>query len=116
MDVSIRQVRSAVRQLARGKHPNAVRYPDAIRDAIVTLARTRLGQGQSVAQIAQAVGISLPTLGAWLARPRPGLRPVAVVSGPEPGRRAGVVLVTPQGFRVEGLDGDALVAVLRALQ
>ena len=116
MDASIRRLRSTVRQLARGKHPNAVRYPGAVRDAVVTLARARLGHGQPLAQIAQAVGISMPTLGAWLARPRPGLRPVVVMSGAEPARRAGVVLVTPQGFRVEGLDGDALVAVLRALQ
>lgn len=116
MDASIRRLRSTVRQLARGRHPNAVRYPDAVRDAVVALARTRIGHGQSVAQVAQAVGISMPTLGAWLVRPRPGLRPVAVVSAPAPERRAGIVLVTPQGFRVEGLDDDALVAVLRALQ
>jgi len=29
---------------------------------------------------------------------------------------ATIVLVTPEGFRVEGLDGEALVAVLRALR
>jgi hypothetical protein len=94
MDASIRRLRFTIRQLARGKHPNAIRYPSGVRDAVVTLARTRLGHGQSVAQIAQAVGISMPTLGAWLARPRPGLRPVAIVPAPEPERHAGIVLVT----------------------
>lgn len=115
MDAAIRQLRSTTRQLARGKHPSGVRYPGPFRDAVVTLARTRLGHGQSRARIARDVGVSFPTLVAWL--DRPGLRPVAVVSDPEPARerRSGVVLVTPQGFRVEGLDGDALVAVLRAL-
>ena len=86
---------------------------------MVTLARARMGPGHSRAQVARAVGISFPTLEAWLARPgRPGVRPVAVVPerDPEPAPRSAVVLVTPQGFRVEGLDGDALVAVLRALQ
>ena len=118
MDAAIRRLRSTARQLARGKHPSGVRYPAPFRDAVITLARTRVGHGQSLAQVARDVGVSFPTLVAWLERPgRPGLRPVAVVSepDPEPERRSRVVLVTPQGFRVEGLDGHALVAVLRAL-
>ena len=115
MDAAIRRLRSTARQLARGKHPSGVRYPAPFRDAVVTLARTRVGQGQPLAQVARDVGVSFPTLVAWLERP--GLRPVAVVAAPdpEPERLSRVVLVTPQGFRVEGLDGDALVAMLRAL-
>ena len=115
MNASIRRLRSTARQLARGRHPSGVRYPAPFRDAVVALARTRLGHGQSRAHVARDVGVAVPTLVAWL--DRPGLRPVAVVSesDPERERRSGVVLVTPQGFRVEGLDGDALVAVLRAL-
>jgi len=119
MDAVIRQLRSTARQLTRGKHPNGIRYPTYFRDAVVTLPRTRVGHGQSLAQVARAVGISFPTLAAWLEGPgRPDLRPVAVVREPESGpmRQSSVVLVTPQGFRIEGLDGDALVAVLRALQ
>ncbi len=118
MDASIRQLRSVARQLARGKHPSGVRYPTTFRDAVVTLARTRLGRGQSLAHVARDVGISFPTLAAWLERPsRPGLRPVALrpERDPETAPRSSVVLVTPQGFRVEGLDVDALMAVLRAL-
>ena len=118
MDAAIRQLRSTARQLARGKLPGGVRYPAHFRDAVVTLARSRVGHGQSRAQVARAVGISFPTLAAWLGRPgQLGLRPVAVVPepDPEPTRPSSVVLVTPQGFRVEGLDGAVLVAVLRAL-
>ena len=118
MDAAIRQLRTTARQLARGKHPSGIRYPAAFRDAVVTLARRRLGHGQSLAHVAWEVGVSCPTLAAWLERPgRPSLRPVAVA--PEldstTEQHAPVVLVTPQGFRVEGLDGDALIAVLRAL-
>ncbi len=119
MDASIRRLRSTARQLARGKHPSGVRYPAPFRDAVVTLARTRVGHGQSRAQVARDVGVAFPTLVAWLERPRrPALRPVAVAPTPDPGPtpRSSVVLVTPHGFRVEGLEGDALVAVLRALQ
>jgi len=119
MDGSLRQLRSTVRRLARGKHPNAVRYPASVRAAIVALARTRLGQGQSLARVAQGVGVSFPTLASWLAGPaQPALRPVTIgpAAPPPPARPASsIVLVTPHGIRVEGLDGDTLVAVLRAL-
>jgi len=118
MDAAIRQLRSTARQLARGKHPSGIRYPAVFRDAVVTVARTRVGHGQSLAHVAREVGVSFPTLAAWLERPgRPSLRPVAVAPELDPPteRRSPVVLVTPQGFRVEGLDGDGLVAVLRAL-
>ena len=119
MDAAIRQLRATARQLTRGKHPTGVRYPVSFRHAVVSVAGPRVGHGHSLAQVARAIGISFPTLAAWLARPgRLSVRPVAVVAepDPEPARRSSVVLVTPQGFRVEGLDGDALVAVLRALQ
>jgi hypothetical protein len=45
------------------------------------------------------------------------LRPVAVAAAPTPERSAVArpVLVTPQGVRVEGLDHDGLIVVLRAL-
>jgi hypothetical protein len=119
MDVSIRQVRSTIRRCARGKHPNAVRYPARVREAVVALARTRLGQGQSLARVARGVGLSFPTLTTWLAGPaEPALRPVTLAPAPQPVATppGPVVLVTPEGFRVEGLDGATLVAVLRSLR
>jgi hypothetical protein len=119
MGVSIRQVRSTIRRCARGKHPNAVRYPAAVRDAVVALARTQLGQGQSLAGVARGVGVSFPTLTTWLAGPaEPALRPVTLAPVPDPVATppATLVLVTPEGFRVEGLDGETLVAVLRSLR
>ena len=118
MEGSIRQLRSTVRRLARGKHPNAVRYPVPVRQAVIAFARARLRQGQSLARVAQGVGVSFPTLASWLAEPGAArLRPVTVAPtvAPVAPPRATIVLVTPQGVRVEGLDGDTLVAVLRAL-
>ena len=118
MEAAIRQLRTTTRRLARGKHPSGVRYPGSFRDAVIALARRRVGHGQSLAHVAREVGVSFPTLAAWLERPAwPSLRAVAVAPELDPPseRRGHVVLVTPQGFRVEGLDGDALIAVLRAL-
>jgi transcriptional regulator with XRE-family HTH domain len=90
-----------------------------VREAVVALARTRLGQGQSLARVARGVGLSFPTLTTWLAgRAEPVLRPVTLTSAPAPVATppATIVLVTPEGFRVEGLDGETVIAVLRSLR
>jgi transposase-like protein len=119
MQTSIARVRSEVRQLARGKAPRAVRYPVAVRDAAVALARPRVREGDSVRQVAQALGVSEPTLARWLQSLAPAvLRPVAMTAPepePAPAEHHEVVLITAQGVRVEGLDRDAVIAVLRAL-
>jgi len=118
MDAAIRRLRAEAERLARGKPRSQVRYPDGFRRAAVALARLRLGSGGSRTRLAQALGVSEPTLTKWL-RPAapPALRPVAVTPPPtlERATDAGPVLTTPNGVRVIGLDCDALVAVLRAL-
>jgi hypothetical protein len=125
MNDPIRQLRSDVRHLTHGKVPTAVRYPAAFQTAAVVLARPRLSRGLSIARVARDLGLPSQALGRWLRRPaaapvarsRGVIRPVAVVpaavavSGPP----AGPVLLTPQGLRVEGLDREGLIAVLRAL-
>jgi hypothetical protein len=72
----------------------------------------------AVSRVASELGLPTRSLVRWLeTHARPVLRPVAIA--PEPGtsaeRSAGSVLTTPHGLRVEGLDREALVAVLRAL-
>jgi transposase-like protein len=118
MDDEVGRLRAEARRLAQGKPPSQVRYPEGFRRAAVQLARQRLGPSLSVARLARGLGVSEPTLTKWL-RPRTGagLRPVAVVAAaPRAGTAgSGAVLVTPQGLRVEGLDRDTLLAVLRAL-
>jgi hypothetical protein len=118
MEAEIRRLRAEARQLAQGKHPSQVRYPDRFRRAALAFARMRLGPEGSVPRLARDVGVSEPTLTKWLRPPTPPVvRPVAVTPAPTPERRAGVgpVLITAQGVRVEGLDCDTLVAVLQAL-
>jgi transposase-like protein len=120
MDDPIRRLRIDARQLARGKVPTAVRYPAAFRAAALALARPRLTRGGSIAHVARDLGLPTQSLGRWLqvpTRPRTALRPVAVTTVPAVAPRppAGLVLLTPQGHRVEGLDRDGLIAVLRAL-
>jgi len=117
MNEAIRQLRAEARRLAQGKPPSQVRYPDGFRRAAVRLARLDRRQGGSVGRLARAVGVSEPTLTKWLRPPTgAGLRPVAVLAAPPPESAAvSAVLITRQGLRVEGLDRDTLIAVLRTL-
>ena len=118
MDDATRHLRAAARRLAHGKSRSQVRYPEAFRRATVTPMRRRQERGGSLRRLAQDIGVSEPTLTKWL-RPAPGraLRPVAVtvMSRPDSPADASPVLITPTGVRVEGLDRDALIVVLRAL-
>jgi transposase-like protein len=117
MEDRIRRLRSDAHQLTRGKVPRAIRYPAAFRAAAVALANPRLERGGSIARVARDLGLPIQSLGRWLRLPPAApLRPVAIP--PEPTvapTRAGLVLLTPQGHRVEGLDRDGLIAILRAL-
>jgi transposase-like protein len=117
MNDSIQRLRSEAQRLARGKDPHAIRYPARFRAAAVALARRQLRSGHAVDRVAEGVGVTTPTLARWLrSRPVPGLRPVAVIDPPPTAPRVSTaVLVTPHGVRVEGLDAEGLVAVLRAL-
>jgi hypothetical protein len=68
---------------------------------------------QPVSRTARELGLSPFTLHDWLRREEPVARPVVVT--PEPVLSASVAIVTPGGFRIEGLDEAAVVRVLRAL-
>jgi transposase-like protein len=124
MNDTIQRLRIDARQLTRGKVPTAVRYPATLQARAVALARPRLSRGRSIARVARELGLPSQALGRWLrpppeapvGRPRDVLRPVTVVpAAAVAGPPAGPVLLTPQGLRVEGLDRDGLIAVLRAL-
>lgn len=123
MNDPIRRLRAEARHLTHDKVPTAIRSPAPFRMAALALARPRVKRGTSIARVARALGLPPQSLGRWLREsPRaPALRPVTValtpapVPRPTPPPERGAVLITPQGLRVEGLDPDALIAVLRAL-
>jgi len=118
MNEAIRQLRSEARRLTHGEVPKAIRYPIAFRAAVAAVTRTQLDQGASMHRVAGALGLPARSLLRWLEQSGPPvLRPVTVRSeaAPPAPPAAGPVLVTPQGVRVEGLDRDTLIAVLRIL-
>ena len=114
MNEAIRRLRSDARQHAHGKAPTAIRYPAPFRAAVVAVTRAQVEHGASVHRVASALGLPARSLTRWLQQSAPPvLRPVTV--RPDPMPAAGPVLVTPQGLRIEGLDLDTLIAVLRLL-
>ena len=64
--------------------------------------------------IARDLGVSLVTLRRWVTRRRPPrFRKVELAR--DRSEVSGAVLVTPSGFRVEGLDIAGMAALIRAL-
>jgi transposase-like protein len=126
MQDRVRRLRTQARQVFNTEVPTATRYPRELRAEMLALARERRAAGVAITRIAREFGVRPRTLSLWLRRrvpaPRAGqtaqpvVRRVALAAdapGERPGRSA--VLITPHGVRVEGLDRDTLVTVLRAL-
>ena len=117
MKSDAREFRQAAAQHIGNRTGTAIRYSPALRGEAVAFAQR--SSGIPVAAIARELGLRPRVLRLWLQEPRtkPRLRRVAfeaapTASAPSPGPP---VLVTPNGFRVEGLDVTSLVTLLRGL-
>ena len=101
------------------------RCPAKLRLRIIAYARTCRERGEAVADIAGRLGLVESTLGRWLRRERAeeraaGFRPVSIVPvlpvpGEGCGEATGLTLVTPGGYRVEGLDVESAAYLLRVM-
>ena len=115
MNAAVRRFQQdAVRHLGN-RTGTAIRYTPNLRRRAVAIARNRRDAGVTVAAFARELGVRPRALRLWLQTPaRPPLRRVAIAAAPvnEVNRP---VLITPQGFRVEGLGAAGLGALLRAL-
>jgi len=116
MDDRVRRLRSRLEACSRGRAPRGVRYPAELRTEVVELAREAPGAGMRAGALAKQLGLPPGTITRWsrhvprrrvrrirIARPLP-----AVIAAP-----AAPVLVTPQGWRIEGLDVATLLRVLQ---
>jgi len=100
--------------ISTGQRPYSAAIKTAVRE-YATAARTR---GASWNQLAADLGLSALTIQSWLADHSPAAPPtfVPVHITPEvPLAAPPLTLVTPQGFRVEGLDLDRAAALLLRL-
>jgi predicted transcriptional regulator len=100
---------------ALGPRGRGSRVPGMLRRDIVAYARERQIRGAGFKQIARETGLTRETIRNWLRLPRSDreLIPVAVV--PEVVTHEAIILVSPRGYRVEGLDVESAAALLRML-
>ena len=117
MDDRVAKLKTRVHALHRAQVASQVRYPEDLRREIAAVTRDARAAGRSVSSLARELGVSAPTLIEWARQPvRRPWRPVTLspaVSDTTPS--VSPVLVTPHGFRVEGLDVAGVVTVLRSL-
>jgi hypothetical protein len=113
-DVDRRAVRAAVAAL--GQRGRTTRIPDAVRARVLAYARGERAAGRSWTWIARQVGLSAGALKTWSRTPPPARTLVPVdVAATAPMPSPPLVVVSPAGYRVEGLDLTAASALLRAL-
>ena len=116
---SARRLRSQVRQFENRRNPTGTRYSAAFRTEVVSHARARVREGVAVTRIARDLGLRPKTLTLWLRRaPVSKLRAVRVERDPRPATvmpEIRPVVVIPGGLRIEGLDLDGVVRLVRSL-
>lgn len=108
------RLRKAI-QLSAGATPRATRYPPDLHQEILTYVAEQSALGASVSATASALGLRTATLYLWRRQShRRCMRPVHLV---EPTAAAATVaravVITPEGWRIEGLDIDSIVRLIR---
>ena len=121
MEASAERLRAAVVALGRTKRNQ--RIPLALRAELIAHTRAARVRGVAWGAIARELGVSMTGLKRWFAalppvrRGAPMLRRVRVTSATDsqPSVGRALCVVSPQGYRVEGLDIAAAAVLLRAL-
>jgi len=78
-------------------------------------------EGATWPEVVEAIDVPMQTLRRWRQEQEQELGPaelvpVAVVDAGSPSSREPLTVVTPGGYRVEGLDVDGVVALVRQLR
>ncbi|MCK9459451.1 MAG: hypothetical protein M0R80_07425 [Proteobacteria bacterium] len=118
MRVTVDQFRKEAMKRKRGVRRGASEYPAALREFAVAFVRKAVDGGGSKAAAARALDVSEVTLAKWLGDGEVELEPAfrEIVVEPETATPRSLVLVTPTGMRVEGLDVEAAAALLVRLR
>ena len=130
MEKELEQFQQEAQRLKSGRKGGALPFPEALRAFAVRYAEHTVEGGGTVVEAAAKLGVSAPTLYEWRkgrtagqGRSKPtdksaALVPVRVA---EPAARAAVVgpqqvvLVSPSGWRVEGLSVESAAQLLGRL-
>jgi len=111
MTVNSQELRDEITQSRAGQ----VRWrcPLALRKKVVEFAEQGKRSGVPVLQMAEQLGLSCSGLRRWLGAGPGRVRPVRIQR--DSLETASLVLVTPSGYRLEGLDVSSAVDVLGRL-
>ena len=118
MDDRARRFRAAALRHLRGKTGPGVRYPEDLQQEAVSYAKASRQRGDSLLAISRDLGVPAVTLSRWFQRAHdPEFHRVEIVTPGHAamGSAAGVTVTTPSGMRIEGLDLDSLITLLRQL-
>lgn len=111
--MSSSDLRRAIRRQQTTRSHKGARYPAELRRQVVEYVKAQRSEGRPIRAIAAALGLPVNTLTRWSTKATPGrVRRVEVV-GPSPA--SSVVLISPRGHRVEGLDLPSLALLLERL-
>jgi len=106
------------REVARRDRGRGLQYPQSLRDRVARWARGRRQRGAGWRELAAEIGIAAESLRRWATRDEAAtaLVPIRVVDetegvDAEPCLR----LITPAGYRVEGLTVAEVIVVVRSL-
>ena len=104
---------------ALGRRHRGARIPARLRAELITHARAWRAAGASMRTIAAAFGVAPESIRRWTQPPpstaRRALVPVRVVADPPVAAGPPLTLVSPRGFRVEGLALAEVRTLLAAL-
>ncbi len=110
MESEIRKLRAA---LARRESGRGRRFAPELRRQICGVGRRRRDDGTSWSGIGTALGLPTATVRRLCERDAPGFARVEVVA--DAVTVGGLVVVTPSGFRIEGLDANGAATLIRQL-
>ena len=130
MEKELEQFQQEVQRLRTGRRGGSGPFPEALRAFAVRYLAYAQEKGETVREVTKKLGVSEPTLQAWRRGQTPGskarragersvpLVPVVV----QPGKAeasvqspASLTVVSPQGWRVEGLGVESAADLLRRL-
>jgi hypothetical protein len=113
-------LRSLRERLEAARRRGPRKFGDALRAEGTLALRALRTQGLSVKQAGEALSLSADTVRRWLAgSPRQSSPPASftpVLVRPDAAPLTSPALISPSGFRVEGLSLEQLAQLLRGLQ
>ncbi len=120
MDVTIDQFRKEAAGRKRGVRRGSSGYPEGMKQFAVAFATESISGGGTVSGAAKELGVSEVTLSKWmesgdLGDRGGGFREVVVEAPMVALGRGTIALVSPSGFRVEGLDLQSAATLLKTL-